>query len=129
MAQVSTTDGRLLIEEIPVTANCAISDKHTALFILDDTEQYLGQDGNFYQLVSDKSCIPLMPKNEVAKTIEKERELEAYLDGVFDLTEDMKIYEQFMNAKKNDKGDVIKWVVSVVFAAFVIIAAIYKFAG
>lgn len=129
MAHVSTTDGRCLQEEIPVTANSAVSDKHACFFILDDTEQYQGKDGHFYQLLSDKSALPLMPKSEFAKRAERAKQLESATDNIFNLTEDEKIYENFMNAKKNDRGDVIKWCVSFAFAAFTIIGAIAYLKG
>lgn len=122
MSFVFTTDGRGLTEEIPVISNCAISDKHTSLFMIEQTEQYEGKDGNFYQLFSDKSQIPLMPKSEDPKRLEIEKRLEGMADDIFDLTEDIKAYENFMANKKNDRGDVIKWCVSIVMAAFVIIA-------
>ncbi|MCK9571572.1 hypothetical protein M0R72_21660 [Candidatus Pacearchaeota archaeon] len=123
MCEVVTTDGRLVVDEIPVTANCADSDKRGCAFIIDNSEQYLAEDGSFHQLVSDKSRLPLMPVSEVELIKKKEKELDGIADDIFDLTEDMKINEQFANARKNDRGDVIKWVVSIVMGAFVIIAA------
>jgi hypothetical protein len=129
MCHVSTTDGRLQSEEIPVEANCGMSDKHTALFILDDTEQYQGPDGHYYQLYSDKSWMPLMPKGEDNKRVALEKRMAAAADDIFNQTEDRKTYENFMAAKKNDFGDTLKWIVSVVFGAFVVIAALYYFFG
>jgi hypothetical protein len=129
MCHVSTTDGRLVAEEIPVTANCVMSDKHTALFLIDDTEQYQGPDGHFYQLYSDKSQIPLMPKSEGRKKVEQEKSMANSAAGIFDVTADIKTWENFMAAKKNDYGDTLKWVMSIVFGSFVIIAALYFFFG
>jgi hypothetical protein len=129
MCHVSTTDGRLVAEEIPVVANCAMSDKFTALFLMDDTEQYLGPDGHFYQLYSDKSQIPLMPKSEAGKKALSEKNMAVSANDIFDLTEEMKTYENIMSAKKNSFGETLKWIVSVVFGAFVIIAALYFFFG
>lgn len=129
MSHISTTDGRCLPEEIPIIQNCAVSEKHTCLFMTESTEMYQGKDGNYYQLFSDKSMIPLMPKSESAKKAELEKHITGLSDQIFDLTEDIKVYEQFQNMKKNDKGDLIKWCVSVFGAVFVIIAAINYFKG
>jgi hypothetical protein len=123
MCEVKTTDNRLVVEEIPVTANCAASDKRSAAFIIDNDEQYQAEDGNFIQLVSDKSRFPLMPKSEAVLAALKQKQLEGQSNDIFELTEEIKIGEQFANARKNDRGDVIKWVVSFVMGAFVLIAA------
>jgi hypothetical protein len=123
MFEIITTDGRLPVEEIPVIANCADSEKHGAAFIIDYQEQYQAEDGTFHQLVSDKSQLPLLPKSEQKLFEAKEKELNGMAKDIFELTEDKKIDEQFEAAKNNDRGDVIKWVVSVVMGAFVIIAA------
>lgn len=123
MCEVMTTDGRLVIEEIPVTANCADSEKRGAAFVIDPTEHYEAGDGSFRQLTSDKSQLPIMPESEKTLREAKVKQLEGMADDIFELTEDIKINEQFMNAKKNDRGDVIKWCVSIFGAAFVLIAA------
>lgn len=122
MFEIITTDGRLTVEEIPVTANCADSEKHGCAFVIDYQEQYEAEDGTFHQLVSDKSQLPLMPSSETAKLKEKEKQLQGMAKDIFELTEDMKQDEQFEEAKRKDRGDVIKWVVSCVMGAFVIIA-------
>lgn len=129
MGHVSTTDGRVVPEEIPVTSNCAMSDKFTALFLMDDTEQYLGPDGHFYQLWSDKDTIPLMPKSESVKKAKGEKSIANSKDAIFNLTEDIETYRNLMQAKKNDFGDTLKWIVSIVFGSLVIIAALYFFVG
>jgi hypothetical protein len=64
-----------------------------------------------------------LPKSEQKLFEAKEKELNGMAKDIFELTEDKKIDEQFEAAKNNDRGDVIKWVVSVVMGAFVIIAA------
>jgi len=129
MCEVLTTDGRLVIDEVPVTANSAVSDKYGCVFIIDYQEQYEAEDGTFHQLVSDKSRLPLMPVSETVLKAAKEKQLEGMVNDIFELTEDMKIYEQFANAKKSEFGETLKWIVSFVMGGFVIIAAIVHFGG
>lgn len=106
MTKLYTHDGQILFPEKDVLRACC-TDANDA-FILDSSEQLKGPDGNWYQLLSDSSCIPMCAKHP-----EKFKDLWEIVKQIHHASRRAEINAQFANANKKKTQDFILKLVAI----------------
>lgn len=124
MCELFTDDGRLIDMELPALNSCVDSESLGIAFLLDPQNQFLAEDNNWHQLITEKSQIPLSLRNQaIVKDGEQTiAELNLLGDGLFKLTAEQKQAEQFRKAQSTEVWNKFLWIVSIVCGSFVIIA-------
>jgi hypothetical protein len=106
MCWVKTSDGRLVRAELDVSFGCAIDWEKNQGFLLDDANQYKGEDGNWYQICSDLSVLPV-------STINPSRidDLKVLLGQIFHRSQSAEKQKQYDKAKHNDRLKRMQWII------------------
>jgi len=124
MCEIFTPDGRWIDKELPALNSCVDDEVVGTAFLLDAKNQFLAEDNNWHQLITEKSQIPLCLREQSIYQDGKndETELKTLSDDLFRLTAEQKMAEQFKKAKQDVMGGRIVLIVSIIFSAFVLIA-------
>lgn len=131
MCVLLTEDGRWDEKEYPV-AHGVIEDEQAGLkWLIMPDNQYLADDGYWYQILTEMSQVPLCPRNPSFLTDGKndDKELGEIANELFGITFEDKKTEQFLKAGQSVVWDKIMWIVSIVCGSMIIFAAIRWFAG
>ena len=133
MCIISTQARKIRIVELPVLNSCVHwAELDPALkFLIDVNNQYLGPDGNWYQVYSENSYIPLAlyTQNYLQDGENDDKEKRGIRNALFKITSRQTEAEQFKKAKENDAWNKLMWIVSIVFGSFVIVAGIVYLGG
>jgi len=130
MCILLTKDGRWKDPEYAVTTGIIDEASCMAWHIAEDN-LYLADDGNWYQIVTEWSEIPICPRNPhyLRDGKEDEKEIGLASDEMFKTSKDDKIAEQFDKAKQSDSWHQAKWVVSIICTTMVVFGAMTFFRG
>ena len=133
MCIIATQARKIRIVELPVL-NTVVhwSELDPALkFLIDVNNQYMGPDGNWYQVYSENSYIPLAlyTGHYLQDGDNDEKEKKAIKNALFKITSRQTEAEQFKKAKENDAWNKLMWIVSIVFGSLVIVAGIVYLGG
>ena len=133
MCIILTQARKIRIKELPVLNSCVYWEElNPALkFLIDSNNQYLGPDGNWYQIYSENSYIPLCPGegSYLQDGQDDAKEKKAIKNQLFKVTSRQTEAEQFKKAKENDAWNKLMWIVSIVFGSLVIVAGIVYIGG
>lgn len=133
MCIVATQARKIRIEELPVLNSCVHwKELYPALrFLIDVNNQYLGPDGNWYQVYSENSYIPLalVTGHYLQDGQNDDQEKKAIKNQLFKTTRRQVEVDQFKKAQENDAWNKLMWIVSIVFGALVIVAGIVYIGG
>ena len=110
MCEIFTDDGRIVIDEMAVIKSCVDDDTREEGFLLDSDDQFLGEDNHWYQILYEKSALPVcMIGNKVAQ----EANLTSVLNQLFLESQESAKEEQYRLAGKNVWWDRIVVIVSI----------------
>ena len=133
MCIISTQARKIRIKELPVLNSCVYWEELTPAlkFLIDVNNQYQGPDGNWYQVYSENSYIPLALRkaNYLQDGQDDEKEKKSIKNQLFKVTSRQTEAEQFKKAKENDAWNKLMWIVSIVFGSLVIVAGIVYIGG
>lgn len=122
MCLITTDDGRILPTELEVLRGCIDNVEKSSAFLIDKNNQMRGEDGQMYQILSERSIRPI--------AVVKEREPEDLTKRVHEIfAEAVKaaIHQQFLNALKNTLMDKLMWIISIPCVTFGFIFILNKF--
>jgi len=123
VCEVFTDDGRWPNKELPVLNSCADDANVGMSFIIDPDNQFLAEDGNWHQLVSEKSEIPICLRKESTLQDGKddEGELKQLGHDIFRVSFKKELAEALENAKQSEAWNKLTWIVSIVCGTVLII--------
>jgi len=124
MCEVFTDDGRWKDKELPALNSCVDDESVGIAFLLDPENQYLAEDNNWHQLITEKSQIPLsLRKQNIYQGGHNDKaELAQLGNDLFKLTAEQKQAERFKNAQASEAWNKFLWIVSIVCGTMVLIA-------
>ncbi len=127
---IFTDDGRKVIVDEEVDHSCMPDFLRYKAFMIDETNQFLGKDGVWVQLVAEKACVPLCSE---ARAEERTKAtgipINNLIDQIFrDVHEEEKM-KQYVIATKNFMLEKITQIIAIPAAALVIIYAINRYGG
>jgi hypothetical protein len=119
MAEFFTEDGRIVTPEFDVMQTC-IDDKEAGIaFMLDAENQFVGEDGIWYQILWERTCYP------VSMIVSgKDPDLAKLMNQIYAETYKRESEVQFNKANQSNKMTPILWIVSIVVSAFIIVAGL-----
>ena len=119
MCLLITNYGEVVRKEMETFLQTALDHKAKKAYLLDWDEQMMGEDGLMYQVIYEKSCLPVCFTDEPDV---KEEELDEVLNSMFDESFQVKINTDLENANKNNVWDKIMLIISIVCGTILIIA-------
>ena len=119
MCLLITNYGEILPREMGTFLQLAMDEKGKKAYLLDWEEQVLGPDGVMYQVIYEKSCLPVCFTGDPAV---REEELESVLNTMFEESFQVKMDFQLAEANKDSTWDRIIVLVSIFSATFLVIA-------
>ena len=124
MCELFTDDGRWVDVELPALNSCVDDEPFSKAYLLDPENQFLAEDNNWHQLITEKSQIPLSlrEQNIYQNGENDEKELEALSNSLFRLTAEQKQAEQFKKAQSTEAWNKFLWIVSIVMGSLILIA-------
>jgi hypothetical protein len=121
MCEVHTEDGRNRTVELPVLRGCVDDEKTGLGFILDARNQYQDEDGYMVQVLWERSSLPVC-MIETTKT----EDLTALINQIYKESKKQSQLDGIIQAVKDSLSDKVGWIISLVCATFIVIAAIQK---
>ncbi len=106
MAEIFTDDGRIITTEISVLRGCMNDDKTGSAFLLDSDNQYTAEDGQWTQVLGERSTIPI----SMVKATEYKR-LQKIINKIYEESYEGEILNAQRQAKKGGQLDKIMWLV------------------
>lgn len=124
MCEVLTDDGRWIDKELPALYSCVDDEPTGMAFLIDPDNQFLAEDGNWHQLLTEKSEIPLCLRKQSVYQDGKndEDELNDLGNNIFGLTFEKRQAEAVANAKASDVWNKLTWIVSIGCGTLLLIA-------
>jgi hypothetical protein len=131
MCEVFTDDGRWVDREMPALSSCVDDEATGMTYLIDGDNQFLAEDNNWHQLLTEKSQIPLcLRKTSVYQDGKNDDvELKAVSDDIFKLAFSQRQMEALKKAKSEDVWTKFTWIVSIVCGTILIIAMAHQFLG
>lgn len=131
MCEILTDDGRWIDQELPALYSCVDWEDKGISFLLDSNNQYLAEDDNWHQLLSEKTQVPLCFRQTSIYQDGKddEKDLKAVSGQLFKLTREDAKAQQFKKAKENEVWNRVVWAISIVCGTMLAIAAMQHFWG
>jgi len=122
MCLVFTDDGRLITIELEVLRGCVNDDATRQAFLIDAANQYMGDDRHWYQVLGERSTIPIcmLKPTEV-------KNLEDLINQIFHESQESAKLLQYERAGQNSIMDKILWIVAIPCSALLIAFAIIYF--
>jgi hypothetical protein len=127
-----TDDGRWVDRELPSpTVGCVADDETRLAFLIDPDNWFLAEDGNWHQLLTEKSHIPLCLRNtNIYQDGHNDgKKLKTVSDELFELSYEQRQVEAVESAKQEDSWDKIMRIVIIVCATILVIVGIRWAAG
>lgn len=126
MVLLITNYGEVVRREMETFLQTVIDHKSKKAYLMDWEEQMLGEDGQMYQVIYEKSCLPVCFTDEPET---KEEQLETVLNNIFEESFQMKINTDLENAGKNLIWDKITLIISLVCGTILVVAFMQWRAG
>ena len=119
MARLFTEDGRVRTIEFDVVQSCIDDPEKGYAFMLDSENQFIGDDGSWYQILWERTCYP------VGMIVSgKDPDLEKLMNQIHAETYDRESELQFNKSNQDSKMTPILWIVSITVSAFIIVAGL-----
>lgn len=130
MCVLQTKDGRWLDKEYPV-GHCIIDESAGMAWDIADDNLYLGEDGNWYQILSEESEIPICPRvpHYLADGEHDDADVINRSNEIFALSFEDKKTEQFLKARQSDMWNRIMWIAAMICATMMAFGAMSYFGG
>lgn len=106
MCEIFTDDGRIVTVEIDVLRGCMDDIKTGSAFLLDSDNQFTAEDGQWTQILGERSTIPI----SLVKPTEY-KELKSIINKIYHESIESEKLAQYDKAGKNDKFNKILWLV------------------
>ena len=132
MCVLLTEDGRWVDKEFPVANGVIVDEIVGQKWLIMPNNLYLADDGNWYQILTDMSQIPLClrnPSHLVGDEKENTNGLTEISNDLFKVTFEDKKTEQFDKANQSAIWDKMLWCISIVCGTMLLFAAIRWFGG
>jgi len=117
MAEVFTDDGRIVTAEINVLRGCMDDEKTGSAFLLDADNQYTAEDGQWTQILGERSTIPI----SMVKATEY-KELQKIINKIYHESSEGEKLNQYQKIKDAERANRILWLV---FGPLGILALLY----
>lgn len=124
MCEIFTDDGRIVAVEEDVLRGCVDDPATGQAFLLDAENQYTAEDGHWYQILGERSTIPLCMIKET-----NIKDLQKLINQIFHESQEDAKLRQYEKATSNTMADKLLWIVAMVLSAMVIIFGIVWFTG
>jgi len=124
MCEIFTDDGRISDQELDVVKSCVHDADKGLGFLLDSDDQLVGEDGQWYQILYERSAIPVCM---VGGSAVNETELPAIINQIYDESQKSAKEEQYSKAAKNNTMDKVMIIVAIVCASALIMFGIQHF--
>lgn len=124
MCEVFTDDGRIATIELDVMKSCVDDPDKGIGFLLDADDQFMMEDRHWYQVLYEKSAIPIcmIKGSDVVET-----QLSTVLNQIFDESQEAAKEHQYNIATKNAMMDKLIWIIAIVCSSAIILFAIQHF--
>lgn len=119
MCLLITNYGDVVAKELPTFLQLALDHKEKKAYLMDWDEQLMGEDGAMYQVIYEKSSLPVCFTGDPEVKIE---ELDGVIDKMFEDSFQVKMTEDINNANRDGTWDKIMIIISIVCATILIIA-------
>ena len=131
MCVLLTEDGRWVEKEYPVANGVIVDEVAGQKWLIMPDNLYLADDGNWYQILTEMSQIPLCPRHPSHLTDGEndEDELSKISNDLFRVTFEDKKTEQFDKANQSAIWNKMLWAISIVCGTMLLFAAISWFGG
>ena len=113
MCEIFTDDGQIKQIELEVMKSCVDDSVHGVGYLLDADDQFMGKDKQWYQILYEKSALPVCM---IAESSLKETQLSNVLDQIADESMDVAKENQYNLAKKNEWADRIVLIAAMGFS-------------
>jgi len=121
MCELFTEDGRIIDIEMDVLRSCVDDPNSKQAFLIDAVNQYVNMDDKAWtQVLWEPSAYPLRMINPQ----EEADDFEKLSDQIYEETWSNTKQDQYDKAKKDEQGNRVTWIVSIVCTAAVIISLI-----
>jgi len=124
MCEIFTDDGRIVDEELNVLRGCVDDPDRNAAFLIDSDNQFVCEDGQWYQILGERSTIPICmikPTNI--------KDLGELINQIFRETHETAKLQQYENAMKNAWMEKILWIIAIPCITLLLFYAIKEFGG
>ena len=121
MCELFTDDGRLLTVEHDVLRGCIDDPLKGMGFIIDGANQFLDEQGNWVQLLGERSTIPICPV-----TISHITDLKALKGQIFHESHEESKVQQYKKAAQSEFMNKILWMITIPCVTFLIIFGVQK---
>lgn len=108
MCEIFTDDGRIIGVELDVLRGCVDDPDRNAAFLLDSDNQFVCEDGHWYQIIGEHSTMPIRMINKG-----QEQDLNKLIPQIFRETHETSKLQQYENAMKNAWMEKILWIVAI----------------
>lgn len=116
MCEMFTDDGRLITVEHDVLRGCIDDAIKAMAFIIDGDNQFMDEQGDWVQLLGERSIIPICPVKDSHIT-----DLEKLKDQIFHESHEEAKVEQYKKAAQSAFMDKILWMITIPCVTFLII--------
>lgn len=116
MCEMFTDDGRLLTVEHDVLRGCIDDSIKGMAFIIDGDNQFLDEQGDWVQLLGERSIIPICPVKGSNIT-----DLEKLKDQIYHESHEEAKVEQYKKAEQSEFMNKILWMITIPCVTFLII--------
>ena len=124
MCEIFTDDGRIVDQELDVIKSC-VDDPNLGMgFLLDADDQFQGADKQWYQILYEKSMIPV---SMIGGIVAQQKDLPKLLDQIYDESQEAAKEHQYNLAMKNTWAERITLIVAILCGSAVIMFAIQHF--
>ncbi len=117
IGEIFTDDGRIVDRELPSkVAGCVDDEKMGNAFLIDSEQQYMAEDGEWHQLFSEKSQIPLSYRvqSKLLDGVNDEKEMNRLGNEIFVQAFEQKQMEWIEKAQVNDTMDKLMTIIIIV---------------
>ena len=112
MGEIFTDDGRIVDRELPSNvAGCVDDEVMGNAFLIDSDQQYLAEDGEWHQPLTEKSMEPLSLRQKKETDEEEEKKIQ---DEIFVEAFEEQLMVQINKAKTNEAWDSLIKIITVV---------------
>ena len=124
MCELLTDDGRWIDIELPALYSCMADESLHSTYLIDADNQFLAEDNNWHQLLTEKSQVPLCLRKEsiYQDGVDDITELNNLANDLFRLTSKKKQSEQFIQMNKDATWNKILWLVTIICSTMIVIA-------
>jgi hypothetical protein len=106
MAEIFTDDGRIVTAEITVLRGCMDDEKTNSAFLLDSDNQFTAEDGQWTQILGERSTIPI----SMVKPTEYKK-LQEIINKIYHESSESEKLKQYENAKNKETSNRVMWLI------------------